>query len=200
MWAVRTRRVSSRQHWACSALVMAGSCALAYRCSQLLIHRLCLWQDLFQPVPPQASSTTNRAIPPSRRRPTCLQIRPLWRHYFQNTQGLIFVVDSNDRDRIGEARDELHRMLNEVRIRGLPPYPGAATNTALVSARWLVSSDSNSKGWWAGRFEQQRQLNSYRSCSWAEHLQHASAALCVFIRSWTGMGSKPCCWHSPAPP
>ena len=45
----------------------------------------------------------------------CSQIRPLWRHYFQNTQGLIFVVDSNDRDRIGEARDELHRMLNEVR-------------------------------------------------------------------------------------
>merc|ERR1712224_139283 len=34
------------------------------------------------------------------------KIRPLWRHYFQNTQGLIFVVDSNDRDRIGEARDE----------------------------------------------------------------------------------------------
>lgn len=42
-----------------------------------------------------------------------LQIRPLWRHYFQNTQGVIFVVDSNDRDRVGEARDELHRMLNE---------------------------------------------------------------------------------------
>ena len=42
------------------------------------------------------------------------QIRPLWRHYFQNTQGLIFVVDSNDRDRVLEARDELHRMLNEV--------------------------------------------------------------------------------------
>jgi GTPase SAR1 family protein len=42
------------------------------------------------------------------------KIRPLWRHYFQNTQGLIFVVDSNDRDRVGEARDELHRMLNEV--------------------------------------------------------------------------------------
>lgn len=49
--------------------------------------------------------------------PPPVQIRPLWRHYFQNTQGLIFVVDSNDRDRIGEARDELHRMLNEVRQR-----------------------------------------------------------------------------------
>ncbi len=42
------------------------------------------------------------------------KIRPLWRHYFQNTQGIIFVVDSNDRDRIApEARDELQRMLNE---------------------------------------------------------------------------------------
>ncbi|URD96616.1 ARF [Musa troglodytarum] len=45
------------------------------------------------------------------------KIRPLWRHYFQNTQGLIFVVDSNDRDRIIEARDELHRMLNEDELR-----------------------------------------------------------------------------------
>ncbi|KAG6581040.1 ADP-ribosylation factor 1, partial [Cucurbita argyrosperma subsp. sororia] len=45
------------------------------------------------------------------------KIRPLWRHYFQNTQGLIFVVDSNDRDRAVEARDELHRMLNEDELR-----------------------------------------------------------------------------------
>ena len=41
------------------------------------------------------------------------KIRPLWRHYYQNTQGLIFVVDSNDRERIGDARSELERMLNE---------------------------------------------------------------------------------------
>jgi len=39
------------------------------------------------------------------------KIRPLWRHYFQNTQGLIFVVDSNDRERIGEAQDELQKMV-----------------------------------------------------------------------------------------
>ncbi|KAG2196905.1 ADP-ribosylation factor [Mucor mucedo] len=45
------------------------------------------------------------------------KIRPLWRHYFQNTQGIIFVVDSNDRDRISEARDELQRMLNEDELR-----------------------------------------------------------------------------------
>jgi ADP-ribosylation factor protein 1 len=41
------------------------------------------------------------------------RIRPLWRHYFNNTQGIIFVVDSNDRDRIVTARDELSRMLHE---------------------------------------------------------------------------------------
>ena len=41
------------------------------------------------------------------------RIRPLWRHYYVNAQALIFVVDSNDRDRISEARDELHRMLSE---------------------------------------------------------------------------------------
>ncbi|CAD7929316.1 unnamed protein product [Amoebophrya sp. A25] len=45
------------------------------------------------------------------------KIRPLWRHYYQNTQGLIFVVDSNDRDRIVEARDELTKMLNEDEMR-----------------------------------------------------------------------------------
>ncbi|KAK2718627.1 ADP-ribosylation factor 4 [Artemia franciscana] len=45
------------------------------------------------------------------------KIRPLWRHYFQNTQGLIFVVDSNDRERIGEAQDELQKMLSEDELR-----------------------------------------------------------------------------------
>ncbi|RWR77598.1 ADP-ribosylation factor 1 isoform X2 [Cinnamomum micranthum f. kanehirae] len=45
------------------------------------------------------------------------KIRPLWRHYFQNTQGLIFVIDSNDKERISEARDELHRMLSEEELR-----------------------------------------------------------------------------------
>ncbi|KAL7408428.1 hypothetical protein ABVT39_023400 [Epinephelus coioides] len=46
-------------------------------------------------------------------------IRPLWRHYFTNTQGLIFVVDSNDPERIKEAADELHRMLEEDELRGV---------------------------------------------------------------------------------
>ena len=39
------------------------------------------------------------------------KIRPLWRHYFTNTQGLIFVVDSNDRERMSEAAAELNKMV-----------------------------------------------------------------------------------------
>ena len=42
------------------------------------------------------------------------KIRPLWRHYFQNTQGLIFVVDSNDRERVQEAADELDKMVSVI--------------------------------------------------------------------------------------
>jgi len=52
------------------------------------------------------------------------KIRPLWRHYYQNTQGIIFVVDSNDRDRIDDSKDyehsakeELNRMLSEDELR-----------------------------------------------------------------------------------
>merc|ERR1711935_1025469 len=45
------------------------------------------------------------------------KICKLWRHYYLNTQGLIFVVDSNDRDRIEDAREELAKMLIEDEMR-----------------------------------------------------------------------------------
>ena len=45
------------------------------------------------------------------------KIRNLWRHYYQNTQGLIFVVDSNDKARIDDARNELHKMLQEEELK-----------------------------------------------------------------------------------
>ncbi|CRG86341.1 ADP-ribosylation factor 6 [Talaromyces islandicus] len=41
------------------------------------------------------------------------KIRPLWRHYYSGTQGLIFVVDSNDRSRIKEAQSELHKIISD---------------------------------------------------------------------------------------
>ncbi|KFY40102.1 hypothetical protein V495_05621 [Pseudogymnoascus sp. VKM F-4514 (FW-929)] len=41
------------------------------------------------------------------------KIRPLWRHYYSGTQGLIFVIDSSDRERIDEAKQELHRIIGD---------------------------------------------------------------------------------------
>merc|ERR1712054_544421 len=32
--------------------------------------------------------------------------RALWRHYYQGTNAIVFVVDSTDRDRIEDAREE----------------------------------------------------------------------------------------------
>lgn len=40
------------------------------------------------------------------------KIRKLWRHYYQNTQGLIFVVDSSDTKRLAEAEQELSNMVS----------------------------------------------------------------------------------------
>merc|ERR1712232_300639 len=37
--------------------------------------------------------------------------------YYQNTQALIFVVDSNDRERIDVAREELSKILSEDEMR-----------------------------------------------------------------------------------
>merc|ERR1712224_100934 len=45
------------------------------------------------------------------------KIRKLWRYYYQGTDGAIFVVDSSDRDRIEDARQEFFKMLNEDEMR-----------------------------------------------------------------------------------
>jgi len=91
------------------------------------------------------------------------KIRPLWRHYFTNTQGLIFVIDSNDRERIGEAREELNRMLNEDELRDavllifankqdLPNAMNAAEITdklglhALRQRNWYIQSTCATSG------------------------------------------------------
>ncbi|CAF2651282.1 unnamed protein product [Rotaria sp. Silwood2] len=40
-------------------------------------------------------------------------LRPLWRHYYSNTNAIIYVVDSMDRDRIHISKHELVSMLQE---------------------------------------------------------------------------------------
>lgn len=46
-----------------------------------------------------------------------IQLRLLWRHYYTGTNAVIFVIDSADRDRIDEAREELHKMLQDNTLR-----------------------------------------------------------------------------------
>lgn len=40
-------------------------------------------------------------------------LRPYWRNYFEQTDALVWVVDSSDRLRLGDCRAELHSLLLE---------------------------------------------------------------------------------------
>lgn len=45
------------------------------------------------------------------------KIRRLWKFYFDSVQGLIFVIDSNDKERIETARKELVNILQEPELK-----------------------------------------------------------------------------------
>ncbi|KAG6556165.1 hypothetical protein Mapa_002106 [Marchantia paleacea] len=47
------------------------------------------------------------------------KIRQLWCHYFHDAQGLIFVVDSTDHDRMREAYEELQRLMEDPILSGV---------------------------------------------------------------------------------
>jgi small GTP-binding protein len=48
------------------------------------------------------------------------KIRKLWNHYFDNSIALIFVVDSSDHNRIDEASEELHKLMNNEILGNIP--------------------------------------------------------------------------------
>ncbi|KAH7100438.1 putative ADP-ribosylation factor, arf [Auriculariales sp. MPI-PUGE-AT-0066] len=68
-------------------------------------------------------------------------VRPLWKHYLNNTQGLIFVIDSTDTERFDEVEDELRYILEFEEVRGVPilflankqDLPNAASPESLVA-------------------------------------------------------------------
>ena len=74
------------------------------------------------------------------------KIRPLWRHYFQNTQGLIFVVDSNDRERVAEASEELQKMLREDELRDAKLLVFANKQVRKTISFVLLGSDARCAG------------------------------------------------------
>ena len=47
-------------------------------------------------------------------------IRPYWRCYYPNTNAIIYIIDSIDRDRIESSRNEMMTMLSEEDLVGVP--------------------------------------------------------------------------------
>jgi len=45
-------------------------------------------------------------------------LRPYWRNYFEQTDGIVWVVDSSDRLRVNDCKTELHALLQEDRLAG----------------------------------------------------------------------------------
>lgn len=47
-------------------------------------------------------------------------IRPYWKNYYQNTDAIVYMVDSSDRARIDEAAEELSTLLDEELLASVP--------------------------------------------------------------------------------
>jgi len=41
------------------------------------------------------------------------KIRPLWRHYYEHTSALIYVVDASELERLNEAAEEFKQVIND---------------------------------------------------------------------------------------
>ena len=91
------------------------------------------------------------------------KIRALWRLYYQETDGIIFVVDSSDRERVQEAKIELFRLLKEDELRNCiilvyankQDLPDVMTTTELTeklglltlrNRNWFIQSSSAVSG------------------------------------------------------
>ena len=40
-------------------------------------------------------------------------LRPYWRNYFEQTDAVVWVVDSGDKLRVQDCKEELHKLLTE---------------------------------------------------------------------------------------
>jgi len=82
-------------------------------------------------------------------------LRPYWRNYFESTDAVVWVVDSGDRMRMSDCRDELVGLLREERLAGatllvfankqdlagsmtLEEIRDALDLRSIVSHRWVV--------------------------------------------------------------
>lgn len=83
------------------------------------------------------------------------KIRKLWKHYYANTEGIIFVVDSSDVDRIDLAKEELHALMNDDELRNASLLVFAnkqdlpdAMSTSEVADKLGLTGKSSSRNWY----------------------------------------------------
>lgn len=91
------------------------------------------------------------------------KLRGLWHHYYENTQALIYVVDSADIDRMDIAREELFKALNSLELENAPllvyankqDLPEALTPDQIIEKlnlrslkgrSWLVQGTTGTEG------------------------------------------------------
>ncbi|KIK55368.1 hypothetical protein GYMLUDRAFT_47925 [Collybiopsis luxurians FD-317 M1] len=80
-------------------------------------------------------------------------LRPYWRNYFEQTDALVWVVDSGDRMRINDCKEELHSLLMEDRLAG--------ASLLVLANKWDLQGAMNDS-----QIRDALDLNSIKSHHW----------------------------------
>ena len=78
------------------------------------------------------------------------KVRSLWRHFYQGTNGLIYVVNSNDRNKVVDAQEELNKLIeDEMRNTVVLAFANSLTSsTAARSSQDLTDVRETEDPWW----------------------------------------------------
>ena len=69
--------------------------------------------------------------------------RPLWHYYFENNDAVIYVIDSSDRERFDEAKEELWDLIQDDRLRDSSLLVLANKQVFFITKHNLISSSSS---------------------------------------------------------
>ena len=72
-----------------------------------------------------------------------IYFRPLWSYYFENNDAVIYVVDSSDRERLDEAKEELWDLITDDRLRDSSLLVLANKQVFLLSWYFFRKMDTN---------------------------------------------------------
>jgi ADP-ribosylation factor-like protein 3 len=81
------------------------------------------------------------------------EIRPYWKNYYENTDGIVYVVDSADDMRLKESSDELSELMKEELLMNVPVlvYANKQDIESAVDAEEITSElklcEINSRQW-----------------------------------------------------